>query len=657
MNVKRLLVFIALLGIAAAATIFTVNAVQANTLEEQYERANEAFKAEEFEKSVELYLEVLEMDASHQEARQKLAQSYIHLDRIEEAVQTLNEGIYAAPEAGALYTLLSDVYSNEGDIEKAYRTLKKGLRYSKDADVQESYEHLLSKITIDAERRFVQEGYEREYRLVWSGDEGNLYPLEAVWTIKDPTIGEMEPVEEEPAVTFKGIEPGQTEVVVTWEDFTQTMQVNVEEQVLEEVTFSPEELDAFSLGESITIEATGKDAAGEKMTFEPEWAVTEGKVQLTPDGPSATLTAEESGLDVLTVSYQDFTKELPVMVEGESESESFIQTNVEGQGRIAVTPDQESYETGDTVQLQAIAEPGWTFVRWTGDIEGTQSTIEHRIDGHLNVTAIFESKSHALNLTIEGEGEVFRDSLTNTYSHGETISLRARPVSGWTFAGWEGDLTSTTTTARLTFDEDKQVRAVFVEEEQDEDEEVQEEEEEQEEVKETTKYRLNVGKSGKGTIKQSQSGSSFEDGTLVTLTATPSNGYEFVSWRGDVNHSSRTVTIKMNSHYSVKAVFQEVTQEPDPEPEPDPQPEPEPEPELYTLTTSTDGQGYIRVSKQTVPAGQRISVQAIPAEGWTFVRWEGEASGGSASTSIKMNRNKHVTAVFKQVNESDVEEE
>ncbi|REJ08776.1 InlB B-repeat-containing protein [Halobacillus trueperi] len=654
MNVKRLLVFIALLGIAVATTIFTVNAVQANTLEEQYERANEAFQAEEFEKSVELYLEVLEMDASHQEARRKLAQSYIHLDRMEEAVQTLNEGIYAAPEAGALYTLLSDVYSKEGDIEKAYRTLKKGLRYSKDPSIQETYDHFLSKMSIDKERSYVQEGYEREYRLVWSDGDGNLYPLEAKWTVEDASIGEVTPVEEEPAVTFKGIETGQTEVVVTWEDFTQTMNVNVEEQVLEEVTFSPEEWDAFSIGESLTIEATGEDAAGEEMTFEPDWAVTEGKVQLMSDGPSATLTAKESGLDVLTVSYQDFTKEFPVMVEGESESESFVQTNVEGRGRIAVTPDQESYETGDAVQLQAIAEPGWTFVRWAGDIEGTQSAIEHTIDEHLKVTAIFESNSHELNLTIEGEGEVFRDSLPNTYSHGETISLRVRPAPGWTFAGWEGDLTSSTPKARLTFDEDKQVRAVFVEEEQDEDEDEEvQEEEEQEEVKETTKYRLNVGKSGKGTIKQSRSGSSFEDGTLVTLTATPSNGYVFAGWHGDVTHSSRTVTVKMNSHYSVNAVFEEAAQEPEPEPEP----QPEPEPEMYTLSTSTNGQGYVKVSKQTVQAGESISIQAVPAEGWTFVRWEGDGSGSSASTSMTMNRNKQVTAVFEQEKESSSEEE
>ncbi|MYL49365.1 tetratricopeptide repeat protein [Halobacillus litoralis] len=656
MNIKRLLVFIALLGIATAGTIFTVNAVQANTLEEQYDRANEAFKEEDFQKSVEVYLKVLEMDPSHHEARLKLAQSYIHLDQIEKAVETLNEGIYESPEVGSLYTLLSDLYVQEGSIDKAYRTLEKGKRYSKETSVQEAIDQLLSNITVDTERRFVQEGYEREYRLVWSSEEGNLYPLDAEWSVENADIGEIAPVEDDISVMFKGTEVGRTEVVVSWEDYTETMELVVKDQVLEEVSF--DELEAFSIGQTSTLEVIGKDAAGEEMTFEPKWTLSEEKFELEASEQTATLTAEESGLDVLTLSYQDFTKEIPLMVEGENES--YIQTNVEGQGRIVITPEKESYEQGDDIQLQAVGEPGWTFVQWAGDLEGNQSTIQHTIEGNLNVTAIFETSLHTLNLTIEGEGEVFRDSLTNTYPHGETISLRARPASGWTFEGWEGDVTASTTNTTLTFDEDKQLRAVFVEKDQEDEEQEDEgegEEEEIEEEKETTEYRLNVGKSGKGTIKQSQSGSRFEDGTLVTLTATPSNGYKFVGWRGDVNHSSRTVTIKMNSHYSVKAVFQEIAPEPAPEPDPEPEPQPEPEPELYTLSTSTDGQGYIRVSKQTVSAGESISIQAIPAEGWTFVRWKRDGSGSSASTSITMNRNKQVTAVFEQVKESTSEEE
>ncbi|WP_406944941.1 tetratricopeptide repeat protein [Halobacillus sp. SY10] len=651
MNVKRVLFSIALLGLAAAATIFTVNSVQANTLEERYELADEAFKAENYEKSVDLYSEVLEMEASHRDARVKLAQSYIHLNQMEEAATTLSEGIYENPEYGPLYTLLSEVYITEGEIEKAYRTLKKGTRYSKDPSVKESYDQLLSHIKIDGDRRLVQQGYEREYRLVWTAEDGSLYPLEAEWKVENPVVGEIEPVEEEPSVKFKGVKTGSTELLITWNDFTQTIEMVVEEHVLEEVNLTPEEMEVFTIGESRTYEVSGTDAADEEMIFDPEWTLKEEKFNLDSEEKALTLSAEESGLDVLTLTYKDFQKAIPLMVEGESES--YVQTNVDGQGRVVITPAQESYEQGDVIQLQAVGEPGWTFVRWAGDLQGIEDTIEHTVDGHLNVTAIFESNAHQLNLSIEGEGEVFRDSLSNTYSHGETISLRAKPAPGWTFEGWEGDLTGATTNARLTFDDDKQIRAVFTEKEQADEESEEDEGENEEEKTETPEYELNVSKTGKGTISKSQSGTSFPDGTFVTLTATPSDGYTFAGWRGDVTHSSRTVTIKVNSDYNLKALFEEITQEPEPEPDP----EPELEPEMYTLTTSTKGQGSIQVSNQTVEAGESISLQAVPSEGWTFVRWEGDGSGGSASTSIQMNRNKYVTAVFEQVNEETSSEE
>ncbi|WP_394218249.1 tetratricopeptide repeat protein [Halobacillus trueperi] len=655
MNVKRVLFFIALLVLAAAATIFTVNSVQANTLEERYELADEAFKAENYQKSVELYSEVLEMEASHREARVKLAQSYIHLNRMEEAATTLSEGIYENPDHGPLYTLLSEVYITEGEIERAYRTLKKGTRYSKDPSVKESYDQLLSHIKVDGERRFVQQGYEREYRLVWAAENGNKYPLEAEWKVENPSVGEIEPTEEELSIKFKGVKAGRTEILITWNDFSKTIEMVVDEQVLEEVTLTPEEMDAFSIGESRTYEVSGTDTAGEVMTFEPKWTLSEEKFDLNSEGLSVTLSAEESGLDVLTISYKDFQKEIPLMVEGESEN--YVQTNVDGQGRVVVTPDQESYEQGDVIQLQAIGEPGWTFVRWAGDLQGNEDSIEHTLDGDLNVTAIFESNAHQLNLSIEGEGEVFRDSLSNTYNHGETISLRAQPAHGWTFEGWEGDLTGVTTNARLTFDDDKQIRAVFAEKEQEDEESEEDEDENEKEKTKTTEYELNISKTGKGTISKSQSGTSFSNGTFVTLTATPSNGYTFAGWRGDVTHSSRTVTIKVNSDYNLKAVFKEVTPEPEPEPDPEPDPESEPELEMYTLTTSTKGQGSIQVYNQTVEAGESISLQAVPSDGWTFVRWEGDGSGGSASTSIRMNKNKHVTAVFEQVNDETSSEE
>ena len=73
----------------------------------------------------------------------------------------------------------------------------------------------------------------------------------------------------------------------------------------------------------------------------------------------------------------------------------------------------------------------------------------------------------------------------------------------------------------------------------------------------TTKYTLNIAYSGKGTgtvttSPKANSTGTFDSGTMVTLTATPTNSSTFASWSGDV---TGTGTIIMNSNKSVTATF------------------------------------------------------------------------------------------------------
>jgi len=62
---------------------------------------------------------------------------------------------------------------------------------------------------------------------------------------------------------------------------------------------------------------------------------------------------------------------------------------------------------------------------------------------------------------------------------------------------------------------------------------------------------------GAGTITRSvtASGSSYPSGTTITLTATPSPGYAFVGWAGEVAGSAPTTTVVMSNHRSVVARF------------------------------------------------------------------------------------------------------
>jgi hypothetical protein len=83
----------------------------------------------------------------------------------------------------------------------------------------------------------------------------------------------------------------------------------------------------------------------------------------------------------------------------------------------------------------------------------------------------------------------------------------------------------------------------------------------------TTKYTLNIAYSGKGTgtvttSYKANSTGTFDNGTMVTLTAIPTNSSTFANWSGVTSPSTGTGTIIMNSNKSVTATFNPLTPTP-----------------------------------------------------------------------------------------------
>jgi len=70
----------------------------------------------------------------------------------------------------------------------------------------------------------------------------------------------------------------------------------------------------------------------------------------------------------------------------------------------------------------------------------------------------------------------------------------------------------------------------------------------------------------------------------------------------------------------------------------------------YTLMVNVVGSGVVNKdpNRATYRYGDRVSLAAIAALGWTFAGWSGDLSGTANPTSITMNGNKVVTATFVQ---------
>jgi uncharacterized repeat protein (TIGR02543 family) len=127
-------------------------------------------------------------------------------------------------------------------------------------------------------------------------------------------------------------------------------------------------------------------------------------------------------------------------------------------------------------------------------------------------------------------------------------------------------------------------------------------------------------------------------GASVTITASPSAGYHFVNWTGDVatvaNVNAASTTITMNGDYTITANFalDAIT---------------------YTLTYSAGTGGTITApasSPTTHNSGSVVTITASPATGYHFVNWTGDvgtvANVNAASTTITMNGDYVIAANF-----------
>lgn len=166
---------------------------------------------------------------------------------------------------------------------------------------------------------------------------------------------------------------------------------------------------------------------------------------------------------------------------------------------------------------------------------------------------------------------------------------------------------STANPALIAMNEDKSVTAVFIQ---------------------TVTLTIGVQPQGSGTV--SPSGSAYDSGAQVSLTATPASGWRFDHWEGHELEGSTAnpASITINANKSVTAVFIQ----------------------QFTLTMSVQGSGTSspQVGTHTYDAGTPVTVIATPDAGWLFDRRQGHELEGSTANpaSLIMDSNKSVTAVM-----------
>jgi len=75
------------------------------------------------------------------------------------------------------------------------------------------------------------------------------------------------------------------------------------------------------------------------------------------------------------------------------------------------------------------------------------------------------------------------------------------------------------------------------------------------------KYKLTISITTGGATDPSPGTYAYDDGTQVSVTATPNNGYQFNGWSEDISGISNPITITMDSDISITAHFTEISNE------------------------------------------------------------------------------------------------
>jgi len=241
-------------------------------------------------------------------------------------------------------------------------------------------------------------------------------------------------------------------------------------------------------------------------------------------------------------------------------------------------------------------------------VEDTSPTLTVKVEGDASGT-----------VTSSPSGINCGSDCTESFAQGTGVTLTATPAAGATFAGWGGACTGSNTTCTLAMNGPKSVTATF-----------------------TNKPVLTVSKSGtgQGSVTSSPSGINcggdcnepYNEGTTVTLTASPGPDSTFGGWTGACGSMSLTCNVTMNDDRSVTATFIEKP--------------------LLTVSKSGGGSGTVTGPgidcgadcEEHYDPGTPVMLTATPAAGSTFTGWSGDC--GPLTCSLTMNSDKFVTATF-----------
>ena len=179
---------------------------------------------------------------------------------------------------------------------------------------------------------------------------------------------------------------------------------------------------------------------------------------------------------------------------------------------------------------------------YTADSTGLSATIDR-----LATLTVSPAGTGAGSVTSIPAGVDCGFDCTEDYLHGTTVTLTATAAAGSTFSHWSDAGSGTASTCDVTMDAAKSVTATFT----------------------RNRHALDVTKDGTGggTVTSDPAGvdcgsdcaQDYDEGTVVTLDASPAAGSVFDGWGGACGGTSATCDVALSAPRSATATFRQVS--------------------------------------------------------------------------------------------------
>jgi hypothetical protein len=283
------------------------------------------------------------------------------------------------------------------------------------------------------------------------------------------------------------------------------------------------------------------------------------------------------------------------------------------------------FDYNTVVTLTATADTGSTFTGWTGEgCSGTDDCVVNMTAAR-SVTAEFTLNQYTLTAakTGNGFGTVTSDpagivcgaTCGHDFDYNTVVTLTVVADTGSTFTGWSGEGCSGSGKCVVTMTAARSVTAEFT----------------------LNTYLVNIFTSGSGSVSSLPAGIAcgadcsevYNYSTVVTLTAVAGPGWNFFGWSGDITSNSASVVVPVDANKTITATFAQ---------------------NEYSLIVTKEGQGTVTVNPDqgSYHYGDTVNLAAQAAPGWKFIGWSGDLTVTDSSTSITIDGNKSVKALFVQ---------